>query len=69
MTWRGEQPEVMVRDSTNNICGKWDEGSQVDLKELGIRLRSRTPKGLVSRSLAVSSAGEDRNKRCVRVCA
>ena len=63
----GEQPAVVVHIGTNDIGKKRDEVLQAEFRELGVKLKSRTSKVVISGLLPVPRDSQSRNDRIARM--
>eukprot|EP00061_Rhincodon_typus_P003408 g20015.t1 len=64
---KGEQPEVVVHISTNDIVRKQDEGLKSEYEELDWKLKDRKSRGVISGLLPVPQASEARNREQVQL--
>eukprot|EP00061_Rhincodon_typus_P011584 g36713.t1 len=63
----GEQPEVMVHISTNDITRKRDEDLKSEYRELGWKQKGRTNRAVILGLQLVPRASEARNRERVQL--
>ena len=67
LKWEGDQPDVVVHIGTNDVGRKSEEVLKSEYRELGRKLKSRTPRVVISGLLPVPCASEGRSRMLGRM--
>ena len=67
LKWEGDQPDAMVHIGTNDVGRKSEEVLKSEYRELDRKLKSRTPRVIISGLLPVPSASEGRSRMLGRM--